>query len=83
MRILQGLAKELNVPILALAQLNRAVDATNKIPLLSDLQDSGTLEQEATTVMFLYQDATTPATEPVDPSEVNLIMQKQVWTLGG
>ena len=54
-RILQGLAKELNVPILALAQLNRAVDARqNKIPLLSDFGIRDT-EQEATTVMFLYR----------------------------
>lgn len=77
-RILQGLAKELNVPILALAQLNRAVDARqNKIPLLSDLRDSGTLEQEATTVMFLYRDDYyNPPPEPVDPSEVNLIIAK-------
>ena len=55
--ILQGLAKELNIPILALSQLSRDVEKrNNKIPVLSDLRDSGTLEQDAATVMFLYRD---------------------------
>ena len=76
--ILQGLAKELNVPILALSQLSRDVEKrNNKIPVLSDLRDSGSLEQDASAVMFLYRDDYyNPPPEPVDPSLVNLIIAK-------
>lgn len=76
--ILQGLAKELNIPILALSQLSREVERrNNKIPGLADLRDSGTLEQDASSVMFLYrEDYYNPPSEPVDPSLVNLIIAK-------
>src|SRR5690606_18575710 len=76
--ILQGLAKELNIPILALSQLSREVEKrNNKVPVLSDLRDSGTLEQDAATVMFLYRDDYyNPPPTPVDPSLVNLIIAK-------
>lgn len=79
-RGLKVLSKEIDAPIVALAQLNRGVEQrTDKRPMLSDLRDSGSIEQDADNVMFLYRDDYYNAPEDHnddDISQVEFIVAK-------
>lgn len=74
---LKDLAMELRIPVVALSQLSRAVDdRPNKHPMLSDLRDSGTIEQDADIVAFIYREAYYDETKDKSKAEIDIAKQR-------